>query len=341
MPKVSVILPVYNAASHLAEAIESIRSQSFSDFEILAIDDASTDESAEIIFSFKDPRVRYIRNDNNIGVARTLNRGIDLARGDYIARMDADDRCRLNRLAKQVDFMDSNKSVVACGTWARMRGAHGNQVFRKPHGGDLPSIYRFLDNPMIHPTVMMRFSVLKQNGLYYDFKYSRSEDYDFWNKLAQHGKLENIPEIMLDYTIHTGSITSTTVEEMERQTVMIQMREMNQIGWKMTDSEAKFHRDVGHGAKRMSLEELRSAEGWLLRFAAHDWSLFGYDKNDAKRASAYAWYYCCQASIRNGATVAKLWQKSVLSRYYQPFKGAHLRMTVASFFATLLQRLSA
>src|SRR2546423_6687976 len=118
-PRVSVLMPVYDVAKYLREAIDSILGQTFTDFEFIIIDDASTDRSAEIINSYNDPRIRFIQNEKNVGLIATLNRGLDLAYGEYLARMDQDDVSLPERLAKQVAFMETASDVAASGTWAR------------------------------------------------------------------------------------------------------------------------------------------------------------------------------------------------------------------------------
>ena len=115
-PKISVVMPAYNAENYIREAIDSILAQTFRDFEFLIIDDGSTDHTVEIIRSYSDSRIRLYQNERNMGVAATLNRGLDLARGEYIARMDADDISLPERFAKQAAYMDAHPDVAVCGS---------------------------------------------------------------------------------------------------------------------------------------------------------------------------------------------------------------------------------
>ena len=120
--KATVLMPVFNGEKHLNEAINSILSQSFQDFEFLIIDDGSTDHSKKIIRSYQDKRIRFIENDRNLQLSRTLNRGIQLAKGEYILRMDADDISFPNRLEKQIQFMDQNLEIIASGSSLKLMG---------------------------------------------------------------------------------------------------------------------------------------------------------------------------------------------------------------------------
>ena len=125
--KATVLMPVYNAEKYVAEAIDSILNQTFNDFEFLIINDGSTDNSLDIIKSYDDPRITIINNETNLGLSHTLNKGIELARGEYIIRMDADDISLSIRLEKQIEFMDSNQHIGICGSWIQTFDKSGNQ----------------------------------------------------------------------------------------------------------------------------------------------------------------------------------------------------------------------
>ncbi len=162
IPKVSVLMPVYNGALFLRSAIESILNQSFVDLELLIIDDGSTDSSADIIHSFDDLRIRYIKNEENLGIVKSLNKGLTLARGIYIARMDADDISLPQRLQRQVDFLDANPETGICGSNAITIDSEGNRqrlwfYAEKPEN---VLISRTFVCPFLHPTIMARKEIL-------------------------------------------------------------------------------------------------------------------------------------------------------------------------------------
>lgn len=210
-PMVTVLMPVYNAARYLREALESVLSQTYRDFELLVIDDASTDASADLVGSFHDPRIRLLRNDSNLGVARTLNRGAQLARGRYLARMDADDVCLPERLKRQVEYLELHPEVEVLGTRVELIGADGGEIgvwqadreavtaeeirSRLPQG-----------NCLAHPSVMMRRELLLCHP--YHEKVPYAQDYELWLRLAAHGcRIEKLDQVLLRHRVHQGSVT--------------------------------------------------------------------------------------------------------------------------------------
>lgn len=209
-PKVTVLMPVYNGEKYLRPAIESILNQSFTDFEFLIINDGSTDSSVKIIESYNDPRIRLIHNDHNLKLIATLNKGFELARGEYLARMDCDDVSLPDRLLKQVNFMVTHPEVGICGTRARVITQDGTLLKRKrlnyPAGYSAQK-YAWRPSPIIHPTAFIRNSVFKK--FKYDPNYIHAEDYELWMKASRETVLYNLKEYLFLYRIHSTSITST------------------------------------------------------------------------------------------------------------------------------------
>ncbi|MEM6884010.1 MAG: glycosyltransferase [Verrucomicrobiota bacterium] len=208
-PYVSIIMPVYNTASYVHEAIDSVLKQSFQDFELLVYDDGSTDGSVSVIESFSDPRIRLVKSEVNQGYTTWLNRGLQDSRGELIARMDADDISAPERLEKQVAWMRKNPQGVLLGTCCRLIDAKGAEVGRKLHPTSNAALQweLLLDNPFQHPSVMMRAEILRQYGLEYDLSLQPTEDYGLWAHLALHGEVGNLPECLLDYRVHDTQIS--------------------------------------------------------------------------------------------------------------------------------------
>ena len=216
-PKVSVLLPVYQGDRYLREAVNSILDQTFTDFEFIIIDDASTDRSAEIIRSYRDSRIRFMQNDTNLGLTATLNRGLELARGEYIARMDQDDVSLPERLAKQVAFMDSRPELAACGTWAKEIDEEGNVIGDRRITVGEQMVYGFWwPCPIIHPSALIRKSLL--GDLRYSPDVGHAEDYDFWLSLRKKHALDNLPEYLILYRVH-GESTSIKHREIQLRSV--------------------------------------------------------------------------------------------------------------------------
>lgn len=206
-PKVSVLMPVYNGAKYLREAVDSILGQTFGDFEFIVIDDGSTDDSVQIVESYDDPRIRFLRNPTNEGLIATLNKGLNLAAGQYIARMDCDDVSLPERLARQVAFMESRPELAASGTWARDIDSGGKVIGERhtPPVGARMEYDFWYPSPLIHPTAIIRAACLGE--MRYDPQALHAEDYDLWLRLRKRYRLDNLPEELLLYRVHGESVT--------------------------------------------------------------------------------------------------------------------------------------
>ena len=206
-PKVTVLMPVYNGEKYLREAIDSILNQTYSDFKFLIIDDGSTDKSKNIIKSYNDSRINLYVNETNLGLAKTLNKGIDLINTEYIARMDCDDISLPNRLQKQVEFMDSHPNVGICGTWAKVIMGHKERIMKPPISYEDIKAFLLFGCIMVHVSVMMRISMLKDYNLYYSTErnFDTVEDYELWQRCSMYFPIRNIPEVLLIFRIHPKS----------------------------------------------------------------------------------------------------------------------------------------
>lgn len=209
-PRISVLMAVYNGGSLLGPAIESILRQSEKQFELLIVDDGSTDDSVATIERFKDPRIRLIRHDTNQGLAASLNTGLAEVRGEYIARLDADDLALADRLAKQADYLDRHPDIGLLGSNAVFVDEAGHRIDQSDHPRS-PLAVRWtslLQNPFIHSTVMMRRSLLMDNALRYDAQMTTTQDYDLWLRCLAHSDGANLAEPTILFRIHGASISS-------------------------------------------------------------------------------------------------------------------------------------
>jgi glycosyltransferase involved in cell wall biosynthesis len=198
---ITVVLPIYNGTKYLKEAVQSILDQTYADFELIMIDDGSTDHSADIVSTFIDPRIRLYPQENK-GLAVTLNRGIALAKGKYIARQDQDDVSLPDRLSKQVGFLEANPDYGMVGTWASiLNESRPTGRTHKHPTNDLALKFDLLfNNPFVHSSVMIRKSVFEEVGGYCTDKNRQPpEDYELWSRIARKFKVANIPEILHVY----------------------------------------------------------------------------------------------------------------------------------------------
>jgi glycosyltransferase involved in cell wall biosynthesis len=208
--QVTVLLPVRNGSAHLQAALESIFAQTFTDFELLVIDDGSTDATPEILRAIKDPRLRVVTNPQNIGLVPTLNRGLELARGEFVARQDHDDISLPERLEKQVNYLRSHPDCVLVGTEATQTDAQGRKMYRllRPHGAEDIRWYLCFDNAFIHSSVMFRRDVVRHDFRGYAPSF-HSEDYALWSRIARFRKTANLPEPLLLFREHRSSVTGS------------------------------------------------------------------------------------------------------------------------------------
>lgn len=211
-PLVTVLMPVYNAERFLKQAIESVLSQTFTNFEFLIINDGSTDQSVNIIQSFSDNRIVLIHNEKNCGVIDTLNKGIMLAKGKYIARMDADDIAIPTRFEKQIVYLEQYSKIDVLATHIFQINAEEEKLgtWDKDIQNNVPEdIYRTMAKTccIAHPTVMMRTAVVRD--YMYNKKQKGSEDWDLWMRMLSDGKrIDKVPEFLLRYRMHAASVTA-------------------------------------------------------------------------------------------------------------------------------------
>ena len=209
-PRVSVLMSVYNGARYLREAVDSILDQTFTDFEFIIVNDGSTDDTETIMQSYDDPRIVLVSNERNLGLAGSLNRGLELARGEYVARQDADDRSFPARLAKQVVYLDSHPSITFVGTDASFIDTVGQVIKHTSLPETDPGLRALLlaGNPMVHGTVVIRRKAMAAAGGYCtDFE--AAQDYDLWLRLSEGGGMASIPEYLYDCRRHAETITAT------------------------------------------------------------------------------------------------------------------------------------
>ena len=206
---VSVLIPCYNCEEYVEEAVMSIIKQTYSNLEILVIDDGSTDNTGNILKMLvkEDPRIIYIKNEENLKLIATLNKGLNLCKGKYIARMDADDISLPTRIEKQVNFLEAHPEIGIVGTYIQIFGVR-ESIWKMDTKDKYIRAHLFCNSSFAHPSVMMRTSILRDNHLYYNTDYPHAEDYKLWCDIAQYTKLANIPEVLLFYRINENQVSN-------------------------------------------------------------------------------------------------------------------------------------
>jgi glycosyltransferase involved in cell wall biosynthesis len=214
-PKVSVVMSVYNGERYLRQAIASILRQTWTDYEFLIVNDGSTDNSREIIISFDDPRIRLVDNSTNIGLTKSLNRGLELARGEFVARQDADDVSHPTRFEHQVSFLNAHPEVILVGAQARRINQYGHVISSAKFPMPLTSasikwyLMMFGASAFIHTSVMFRREVVWDQFRGYDERFARAQDLELWSRVAQKYEVRNLSQVLVDYRSHPESVTDS------------------------------------------------------------------------------------------------------------------------------------
>lgn len=244
MPRVSVVMPAYNAEKYIRDSIESILSQTFTDFEFIILDDGSTDATASIIQSYKDGRICFYPNERNMGVAATLNRGLELAHGEYIARMDSDDISLPERFERQVAYLDMHQDIAVLGSDLETfcdTGSLGIRVLS--HSPDKLKEDLFFFCGMAHPSIMMRRDIILALGGY-DLDYDGLEDYELWCRVTERYKISTLPEVLFRYRMHSGQVTKNPSPQYIERLRRLKQRQVAQLSIDTTSEE--FDAYVGY-----------------------------------------------------------------------------------------------
>ena len=281
-PDISVIMSVYNGEEYLIEAIESVRNQTFKNWELIVINDCSTDSTAKILadFSLKDERVKVHTNEVNLRLPSSLNKAISLCTGKYIARMDADDICLPERLEKQYKFMEENSDValsscrfltVKNGVYAS-GGAGGRCDFKALRAMLLVS------NPILHPGVIARAEIMKKFN--YDTTLTCTEDLELWTRMARNNqKLQILPECLLIYRLHDKQITSTTLERQHTEVSKIEQKYYSSLFEEMDEEMLKFYIGGIYFKENADVDKFLEYAKWLRKASKNCFS-----KNDINYA---------------------------------------------------------
>jgi len=239
-PLVSVLMPIYNGELYLKEAIESILNQTFTDFEFIIINDGSSDGSEAIILSYDDTRIRYVKNESNLKISQTLNKGVALAKGQYIARMDADDISYSERFERQVMFMTSNPDVGVCGTWLETFGAR-EEVWEYPVKHEEIKAQLLLNSALAHPSVLVKKSVFDNST--YSAKSNVAQDYCLWTELIDTIEFSNIPMVLLKYRLHSQQTDKAQQISLSNK---IRKKMLNRMGCGLSENELSVFFDISN-----------------------------------------------------------------------------------------------
>jgi glycosyltransferase involved in cell wall biosynthesis len=315
-PKISVIMPVYKNGKYLKSAIDSILDQTFKNFEFIIIEDKSdSDECKNIINSYNDPRIKYILNETKKGIAESLNQGILLSRGDYIARMDSDDISLPKRFENQYEFMEKNKDVSISGTFYKTIG-HGESYTSKllSDSEDIKAQLLF-NSGVAHPTVIMRKSFLIKNNLFYRNQYIE-EDYDLWTRISETGKITNIKHVLLYYRLHESNLMIQNKANKKSTVNEIRKRQLEKLGLQPQESDMFVHNSIICPSEIAIEQFLLEHKNWLEIIMKKNDSCKIYSSKSLKKILYMRWYNICGLNANRIKISAQIFRKSKIFSEY-------------------------
>lgn len=313
-PKVTVLMPVYNSAPYLAEAIQSVLQQTFTDFEFLIIDDGSTDDSAKVIQRFNDTRIRLFQNSTNLGLVASLNMGIKIARGEFIARMDADDVCLPERLTIQVAFFEAHQEIGICGTWVEVIGESYGQILCYPADPGTLKCMLLFGPAFAHPTVMIRRELLHETKLLYDPSFKHAEDFDLWVRASKLTSLANIEKVLLRYRLHPQQVGQQHSDEQNTTAGKVRFAQLCNLGMTLTSEEFNIHQSISQWRFESNRTFIEKTEKWLCKLIAANLETKNYPEPTFSVVLGERWFEVCDAVTELGPWLFKTFLLSPLSR---------------------------
>jgi len=314
IPKVTVLLSVYNGEKYLKEAIDSILNQTFKDFEFLIINDGSTDKSLQIINSYTDRRIKLINNKINIGLQKNLHKGINLAIGEYIARMDADDISLPERLKVQVEFMDKHPKIGICGTWVKKLGRSANFVSKYYSVPDEVKASLLFNTSLAHPSVFIRKKFFIKYNLNYNQELNESEDYDLWTRCIDFFPISNINKILLYYRYHMESKSQKGIIELKNNSAIIRIKQLRKLNILPNDDELFLHQNFVPTDKNKRAEFIMLTEKWLLKIIEANKENKYCTEDALKKIIADRWLLICRNNNQLGLFLIKKFLLSPLTK---------------------------
>lgn len=314
-PYVSVIMPVYNAMPYIYDAVGSVLGQSFKDFELILIDDGSTDDSWTWINNQEDERIRCFKNDKNCGAATAKNRGVDEAHGKYIAFLDADDWAYPNRLEKQVQFLDKHTAYMGVSSYMIYMDEEGQskgQYFKHWESPDRLSSSMLFYNSLPQSTLMFRREVFDKNRFTPGME--PAEDYHLWVYLARHDRIYKLQKTLVMYRLHDGGVSVRRSEKMVISVRAIVKDQLNLLNMNPTLDEVDFHIKCGQFSFEISESFLTRFNAWLHKlFQANDKSMIYPQKAFISVLNDF-WYHACLANCSLGICMIHIYMKGLIKK---------------------------
>jgi len=297
---VSVIMSVYNEPLEwIRQSIDSILAQTYREFEFIIINDNPTSQNVQNLlnkYSIIDKRIKILINQENLGLAESLNKGIKMAKGEYIARMDADDFSRPQRLEKQISYLKQHSNIALCGTWAKFFGEISilkTRKFKMPITCEAAEIQSIFASPLIHPSIMARANILRDN--LYNPSLRKAQDFDLWSRLSCSGyKMASLPSYLIHYRITDKSLQSNVVSSQEAVAHQCRLRNLKNLGFKMSKQEAELHSEICCAVEGTDISKVESHLKKIKRFLIEK-----YPEEQSYINSIIGNYWSINCNVRN------------------------------------------
>lgn len=314
-PLVSVLMAVYNGEKYIDQAIESILTQTFTNFELLIVNDGSIDRSVAIINSYKDRRIHLVHHEINQGLVATRNYLLELAQGDYIATLDCDDISVPKRLATQVAFMERHPDVAVCGSWVKTTGKQ-KFLWRYPTDSNIILARMLFDCPIANSSSMIRrMMLIRHNNYFYRSGYAPAEDYDLWSRVSRHSRIANIPKILIYYRIHDQQTSNQVrVIDGDIHAGRVRREQIERLGIEPTKEDSVIHQQLGMWMFQPNHEFVLQAKVWLERLQEANRQRLIYPEPTFSQVLGERWYLTCRRATKLGWWVWHKFWESPLSR---------------------------
>lgn len=324
-PRVTVLMPVFNAAPFLDAAITSVLRQSWTDLALLVVDDGSTDASPAIAakHAAADARVR-VEHLPHGGVVAALNAGLAMIDSELVARADADDLNAPDRLARQIALLDAQPRVGVCGTALRTLPDH--QRWALPEDGDELRATLLFGPPVHHPTVLMRRAWLAQSGLRYDAGAAHAEDYDLWERADRHTRFANLRAPLVRYRCHAAQVSAVHATPQAASSRAIRLRRLRDLGVEPSADELMLHDALPARDGAPDAERLAATRRWLERLRDANRAAARYAEPAFSRVLAARWYRCCAESVLLGTAPVDAFARTALAEALPDFRRRLLRL---------------
>jgi glycosyltransferase involved in cell wall biosynthesis len=337
-PLISVILPVYNGETYLREAIGSILEQTVRDFELIVGDDGSTDRSILIAEEFKDPRIRIIRNESNMGLIYTLNNLINCATGEFIARMDADDIANPTRFALQIEKFRKNPSAgIVCGFMAEITSPTKAVKHKFLNSESLKAALIFT-NTIVHPTVMFKRAYITGKDIY-SKEFPHGEDYAAWLTLYNEFDFEIVPEILILHRAHKEQVSVIHYEKQKESISRAHKMFFSSHGVQCNESEIELHLKLFLESYTYESGFIKDVQDWLEKLTQQNITRQFINPIIFSSITGEWWFRVNQSLASGGFSDYNFWKKSILSKTYNPPFTSLFRLILNSVKSVIINKM--